>query len=240
MLDSTRRNSAHPLTATSLALLLAGLVAVLGVGLWSASPARADGDPASDVLAQQSLFLPQDAGLSPSRQVALGRLVQAAARSGYPVKLAVIASPADLGSVTALWNQPQLYARFLGQELSLLGNARLVIVMPAGVGVTVVGPSVAPQRQPPPAVADLRRTPQADLGAVAVSAVQRLAAAAGIRLSMPAAVPASAPAASSPIPWVVFGAGAALIAVAWTLSLRARPPARWRTAARAAEPPAAR
>ena len=137
----------------------------------------------------------------------------------------MIASPAGLGSVTGLWNRPQLYARFLGQELSLLGNARLVIVMPAGVGVTVAGSSGAPQRKPPPAVADLRRTPQSDLGAVAVSAVQRLAAAAGIHLSTPVAAPASARSDSSPAPWIVFGAGAVLIAVSWTLSLRARPPA---------------
>jgi hypothetical protein len=202
--------------------------------------ARADGDPASDVLAQQALFLPQDAGLSPSRQVALGHLVQEASRSGYPVKVAVVGSPADLGSVTELWNQPQLYARFLGQELSLLGRARLVVVMPAGVGVTATGPAAPAQPKPPPAVAGLRQTSQADLGMVAVTAVQRLAATAGVHLSTPVTAPKPAPAASSPIAWIVFGAGAALIAVAWMLSLRARRPWWWRSAARAAEPPAAR
>jgi hypothetical protein len=154
--------------------------------------------------------------------------------------VAVIAAPADLGSVTELWNQPQLYARFLGQELSLLGRSRLVVVMPAGVGVTVIGSSAPAQRQPPPAVADLRQTSQADLGAVAMTAVQRLAATAGVHLSIPVTAPKPAPAASSPTPWIVFGTGAVLIAVTWMLSLRARPPAWRRTAARAAEPPAAR
>jgi hypothetical protein len=212
----------------------------LASGALAPPSAHADGDPASDVLAQQSVFLPQDAGLNASRQLALDRLVQDAARASYPVKVAVIASPADLGSVTELWNQPQLYARFLGQELSLLGRTRLVVVMPAGVGVTATGPSTPAQRKPPPAVADLRQTSQADLGTVAGTAVQRLAAAAGIHLSTPVIVPAAAPAASSPIPWIVLSAGAVLIAVAWVLSLRARPPAWWRSAARAAEPPAAR
>ena len=36
--------------------------------LLPAASARADGDPASDVLAEQSLFLPQDAGLTASQQ----------------------------------------------------------------------------------------------------------------------------------------------------------------------------
>ncbi|MBV9006759.1 MAG: hypothetical protein JO181_18980, partial [Solirubrobacterales bacterium] len=47
---------------------------------WSAAPARADGDPASDVLATQLLYLPQDAGVPAAQQAQLGALLQTAAR----------------------------------------------------------------------------------------------------------------------------------------------------------------
>ncbi len=89
------------------------------VALLVTGPARGDGDPASDVLASQSLFLPQDAGISPTQQAQLAALLADARARGYPVRVAVIASAGDLGSVSALWRQPENYARFLGQELSL-------------------------------------------------------------------------------------------------------------------------
>ena len=72
------------------------------------------------VLATQSLFLPQDAGVPAGRQAQLISLLATAQRSGVPLRVAVIASATDLGSVTELWSQPRLYARFLGQELSLV------------------------------------------------------------------------------------------------------------------------
>jgi hypothetical protein len=96
--------------------------------------ARGDGDPASDVLLSQSLFLPQDAGVPPSEQAQLGSLLAAADRAGYNLRVALIAGPADLGSVTALWRQPRNYARFLGQELSLNYTGALLVVMPSGYG----------------------------------------------------------------------------------------------------------
>ncbi len=198
--------------------------------------ARADGDPASDVLAQQSLFLPQDAGLSAARQAELSGLIQEAAGSGYALKVAVVASQSDLGAVTALWNQPQLYARFLGQELSPLNRTRLLVVMPEGVGVS--GPGEV--KRAPAAVNGLRTTGQADLGAVAVAAIQRLTTAAGLHLKTPAATSITAPAGSRTAEWVALAVGALLIASAWTLSLRARPPGWRRTGARALEPPATR
>ena len=76
--------------------------------LWSAlitfpTAARADGDPASDVLATQPLFLPQDAGIPTAQQGQLGELLQTAARNGYQIRVALIASRSDLGSVTELW-----------------------------------------------------------------------------------------------------------------------------------------
>jgi hypothetical protein len=100
-----------------------------------AGSAWADGDPASDVLYSQSVFLPQDAGTSSHQRAQLGAVLQAARRSGFHLKVALIASPADLGSVTELWRQPRNYAMFLGQELSLVYGGALLVVMPNGFGV---------------------------------------------------------------------------------------------------------
>jgi len=65
-----------------------------------ATAARADGDPASDVLATQSVFLPQDAGIPIAQQGQLTSLLWASSSSGYPIRVAIIATKSDLGSVT--------------------------------------------------------------------------------------------------------------------------------------------
>lgn len=199
-----------------------GLMAILA--LWcvvSAASALADGDPASDVLATQSLFLPQDANLSVRQQAQLGALVNAAARSGYPIRVALISSAADLGSITELWRQPQTYARFLGQELSLVYRGPLLIVMPNGLGLYGFGSSV-----------DARRAALGSLGAgagrtgigqVAVGAIERLAADAGHPLPTTAAATPTAPRAGDPGAWIALAIGAVLILAAWGASLRARP-----------------
>ena len=105
--------------------------------------ARADGDPGSDVLVYQPLFVGSDAGLSVNQQVQLGDVLRAAARRGSPIRVAIISSRADLGSVTALWRKPQAYARFLGYELSLAYKQRLLVVMPNGFGFNWPGHSTA-------------------------------------------------------------------------------------------------
>ena len=82
------------------------------------APAAADGDPGSDVLVYQPLFLASDAGISVAEQVKLGQLLEGAERAGFPIRVAIIAGLSDLGAVTQLWREPQAYARFLGIELS--------------------------------------------------------------------------------------------------------------------------
>ena len=57
--------------------------------------------------------------------------------------MAIIASPYDLGAVTALWRKPRAYARFLGIELSLAYKQRLLVVMPNGFGFNWPGHSSA-------------------------------------------------------------------------------------------------
>jgi cytochrome oxidase Cu insertion factor (SCO1/SenC/PrrC family) len=124
-------------------VVIAALLAVLVTAGAFASIARADGDPASDVLVSQTVFLPSDAGVSAQQQAQLVRLLRASAHAGFPVRVAVISSGYDLGSVTALWRKPRAYARFLGIELSLVHRQPLLVVMPDGFGFNWPGHSTA-------------------------------------------------------------------------------------------------
>lgn len=183
----------------------------LAMGLF-AVPAWADGDPASDVLATQPLFLPQDAAIAVGQQTQIAGILGEAARSGYPIRVALIASPGDLGSVTALWRKPQTYARFLAQELALVYRGPLLVVMPSGLGIE-----------------NVRRAPAAastgpNLGVTTLTAIRTVAAAAGHPLALPRGASATTAPSTGAAPWIAFAAGAILIAVAWSASLRARPP----------------
>lgn len=208
--------------AARLALAVLAIVALLAA---VPAGALADGDPASDVLAAQPLFLPQDGGIPSAQQARLGALVAAAARQGTPIRVALIATSSDLGSITQLWRMPIGYAEFLGQELSLVYRGTLLVLMPDGVGVYHYGglPSAdrtAVASAPAPGTG-------AAMGNAAIALVQRLAAASGHPLTVGNV---SAPRAASSgsvlggaTGWLVLIAGAGLIAVAWTASLRARP-----------------
>lgn len=201
---------------TVLAIVLAALA-----GAWSPAPARADGDPASDVLVGQTLFLADDAGVSPRVQAQLTALLAAAQHGGVPIRVAVIAAPGDLGSVGALWRQPESYAQFLGSELSLVYRGELLVVMPDGFGTATVGrrPGAAPT-----ALAGLRPSGSgAVLGTAARSAVLRLASAAGLHLAVPDASVRSVAGSVDIGAWVAFGAGAAVMLLAWGASVRAKP-----------------
>ena len=222
MTDCTHNRAHRPhlrsLTAVTVSAAVLWLLLVA-----SPAPTRADGDPASDVVATQPLFVPQDAGLPTAQQQQLVAIVQSAARCGYPLRVALIASRSDLGSVTELWRQPQTYARFLGQELALIYRGPLLIVMPNGYGVyharELSGGGRAALGEVP------GRAGGAGFGSAALAAIQRLAAAAGhpVTIPPPSAIQAR-PRSSDTIAIVAFAVGAALVALAWTASLRARPP----------------
>jgi hypothetical protein len=100
-----------------------------------ATAARADGDPASDVLYTQWTFVPTDAGVRAPQRSRLMALATEARKARFEIKIAIISSSYDLGSIAVLWRRPQAYARFLGAELSGLYRGRLVIVMPNGFGI---------------------------------------------------------------------------------------------------------
>src|ERR1700733_6210373 len=98
-----------PEPARSRRVAIAALLAVVAAAGAFASIARADGDPASDVLVSQTVFLPSDARVSAQQQAQLVGLLQASTQAGFPVRVAVISSDYDLGSVTALWRKPRAY-----------------------------------------------------------------------------------------------------------------------------------
>jgi hypothetical protein len=100
----------------------------------AAAPALADGDPASDVLPTMDVYLP----LSAPQADKAGTLASAVAQvysDGDRVKVAVIATVADMGAIPSLFNKPGPYARFLGQELGGFYAGPLLIVMPRGYGI---------------------------------------------------------------------------------------------------------
>jgi cytochrome oxidase Cu insertion factor (SCO1/SenC/PrrC family)/thiol-disulfide isomerase/thioredoxin len=176
---------------------IAALLGAVIIGGAMTPLAQADGDPGSDVLVYQDLFVGSTAGVSIAQQARFGDLLKAADRSRFPIRVAIIANRADLGSVTALWRKPQAYARFLGLELTLGYKQRLLVVMPNGLGFNWPGHSSGPSYR---TLAGIRIGPGGDgLLSAAEAGVRKLAAADGVKLSS-AASPTSpaAPAPSSP------------------------------------------
>jgi hypothetical protein len=140
-------------------------------------PATADGDPASDFLLYQPVFTPRARPTSLTRR--LTGLAEAAERRGFAIRVAVIQSRVDLGSVPELFGKPQSYARFLGAELRFAYTGRLLVVMSNGYGYTKNGEAVRGSRKlldtlPRPAGS----TPD-QLTAAAIIAIRRIAADAG-------------------------------------------------------------
>ena len=157
------------------------LAVVLAAGS-VASVARADGDPGSDVLVYQDLFAGSSAGLSVQQQARLGDLLKAAGAARFPIRVAIIASPTDLGAVTALWRKPQAYARFLGLELSLAYKQRLLVVMPKGFGFNWPGHSTTAADA---TLARIPLGPGVGLFAATQAAVRALAQSGGVKLATP-------------------------------------------------------
>ena len=97
---------------TAVAVAAVAVWVLLAAAAWQPQPARADGDPASDVLLYQPIDFPyQPAPAAVKRR--LTGLVRSANSQGYQVRVAVVQSPRDLGSVPELFgNLPSVYARF--------------------------------------------------------------------------------------------------------------------------------
>ena len=185
------------------AAVVLAVVAVAAVLAATRPPAAlADGDPASDVLVYQPVFFPYNPA-PPAAQRELNGLVKSANQQGYKIRVAVIQSPRDLGSIPTLFGKPSVYARFLSSELSSIWRDRVLVVMPSGYGLaqgarlvrrggvehvvvnTRSGPDEAVLRRLPPP----RGSTPADVVAAASKAVRALAARHDIALV--AAPPAS-------------------------------------------------
>jgi hypothetical protein len=106
----------------------------LAAALVAVPAAQANGDPASDVLITQQVFIPFEAPISKSAQDELVKTVAAANERGYKIRVAVIAFTGDLGTAVSLWRHPQSYSKFLGSELAFVYRNRLLISMPFGFG----------------------------------------------------------------------------------------------------------
>ncbi|MGH2934282.1 MAG: hypothetical protein ACRDL2_07175 [Gaiellaceae bacterium] len=200
------------------------LLAVAAAAVTYTGSARADGDPASDYLLTQQVFFPYDAPIPKARRAQLSSTVAAANKAGYKIRVALISSSYDLGSVTALWLKPRIYARFLAAEVSFVYKGKLLIVMPNGFGFN------DPHHSPAGAYAGLANVPIGaggpGLADAAQTAVLRLAGAAGIHVTTVAATTvAAAPQSNTGHDRLVIIAaalGAILLAAAARFLLRRR------------------
>jgi hypothetical protein len=159
---------------------LALVLFTLCIGLW-AGVACADGDPASDYLYTQKVFVPFDVKASKAKQQELAATVEGVNKSGFKIRVAIIGSAYDLGAVPSLWKKPQTYARFLGAELAFVYKGRLLIVMPNGFGFHKPGHNGAHEQQLLQDVS-VPSGPDGLVGA-ATDAVRTLASDAGVQVT---------------------------------------------------------
>jgi hypothetical protein len=134
------RRGARALRNTAAAALVA-LAALAG-----ATASLADGDPASDYLVTQNLFLAYTPP-SASAESALEQASQEVYAHGNRIKVALIYTEQDLGSVPSLFGQPTNYAKFLSIEISYWYQGPLLVVMPSGFGFYNGGSSTAAAEQ---------------------------------------------------------------------------------------------
>jgi hypothetical protein len=182
------------------------LALVCGLVLLFAQPAVGDGDPASDVLIGADIFYPY-APVQASVERALNAATLAFARHGQPIKIAIIASPEDLGAIPQAFNMPQAYAAFLDVELSNYDpHGPLLVVMPAGFGAEHLSARAA---------AAIRSLPRPDshsataLVTSALGAEESIARTDGFSIASPADTVSSG--SGTHTLWVVLLAGVAAI-----------------------------
>jgi hypothetical protein len=153
-------------------------LAALATALAGAPAARANGDPASDILLQRDVFFSYDRPASNGVARALLELTRRTRADGWPVKVAIVATRNDLGTWAAVFDRPGQYADILAQELR---GPRLLVVMRSGFGTQHM--SGAANR----ALAALQRV-RGDgdrMGRLALTAVARMAAADGHPVDVP-------------------------------------------------------
>lgn len=206
------------MSAGNLRRVVKRLLSVLAVaGLLAATPtaARADGDPASDVLLLQDLYLPYAPGVPGPLARTITNLLKTTRKAGFPLKVAIIADPRDLGAVPQLFGKPQPYASFLQSEINFNSKKPLLVVMPAGYGAAALpkGAETGLQGLDPPKSGN-----GDDLGRAAVKAIVKLAAADGHPVPEPKLANAGGGGGKSGTsPLIVFGVPVILLALGGVL-----------------------
>jgi hypothetical protein len=145
---------------------------------------QADGDPASDVLVfdGRDYFLPYAPPTSAESKARLDAATAAAFKAGFPIKVAVISGPGDLGAVPQMSGKPQDYADFLSEEIQFGYKDTLLVVMPEGYGISgthnaAVKASIASLPKP-------KSGDPSDLANAAADAVKAVAAAGGTTIDI--------------------------------------------------------
>jgi hypothetical protein len=156
----------------------------VAVSLLLPAIAQANGDPASDYLLTQNLFLPFTSNIDRGEVARLDGLLKDAKKQKFPIRVAAILTPQDLGTAFSLFRKPQKYSEFLGLELAFVYRDRLLVVMPNGYGYSVNG------RPDPKASAVLAKLPPPGPDATrevtaAIRAVEALGTASGKQLTIP-------------------------------------------------------
>jgi hypothetical protein len=189
------------------------LVVILFTFAGMASPtAHADGDPASDVLLVQDVFLPFSSPVSRSLASILSSTVRRAHAARFPIKVALIESRIDLGADPELYGTPQRYASFLDIEISYNSQAKLLVVMPQGFGTSAAGPASALTG------VHIDAAEKTDcLARAAIEAVVALADRAGHPIAAPA-LPSTASGGSPP--WVLIAPVAIVLLVGCGVAIR--------------------
>src|SRR4051812_36654423 len=95
----------------------ATLIAVLAAALVAAAGALAHGDPSTHALEADSLYPAVAARPSQAVELRLIGLLRAAEQRGYPVKIALVATPDDLTDDPSMLHRPQEYAEFVETQL---------------------------------------------------------------------------------------------------------------------------
>jgi hypothetical protein len=179
--------------------------------------ARADGDPASDVLLTEDVFLPYSLPVSPSLASMLSATVRRAHAAGFPIKVALIQGPTDLGAVPGLFGTPQRYVKFLDLEISYNSQPKLLVVMPQGFGTAGVGPVGSLS------AIHVDAAQKSDgLARAAIEAVAALARREGHPIAASALPSADGGGGTSPLPFVLVGAGLIVLVGAGVATLLKR------------------
>jgi len=159
------------------------VASALAAALALPAAAYANGDPASDVLPINQVFLPNEAPVSKPAADGLRKTVDEANKKGYTIRVAVIAFSGDLQAAGSLWGHPQEYSKFLGSEITFAYPGPVLVAMPSGFGFyngkKPVGKELRVLKTVP-----VGKTPT-PLAESTARAVRVLAAANGVKVSKP-------------------------------------------------------